>query len=415
MERISTNQPNDSMQFYLRERTRAMQQMQNRISSQSRITNLRDDPLAAAHATRYRSYLTRLERFGDNIGTIQDRNTIAEGYLRQATDMLQRAREISIQGAHGTYAPEDLRHMAVEVNEILREMVEIGNARSSDGTTLFAGDRTSQLPFRTLEGMVAGENQPMITEVLYQGTINRQSAEVAENVFIETNFPGNDAFWAEHQQVQSRVDARGYQVDQDGVFSINGVEIEVRSGDTAFSVMQKINESGAGVKTRLDPVHSGLVIETTTPRQIWLQDSPSSTVLQDLGLISDGEARPPHNIAPAARVSGGSTFDALIALRDQLMAGDQEAIGSRGIHGIDVALNNMFGTLGRIGSVNSRLDGTYRRGEMEALYVRGQDSRNTDIDLAEAITDLKMLEMTHRAALSVSARVIQPTLLDFLR
>ncbi len=415
MERISTNMPNDNMQFYLRERNRAMQQLQNQVATQSRITNLRDDPLAAAHATRYRSYLVRLERFGKNIGTIQDRNNVAEGHLRHATDLLQRAREIAVQGAHGTYAPEDLRHMAVEVNEILQEMVETGNARSADGTTIFAGDRSNQLPFRSLTGMAAGENQPMITEVMYQGTINPQSGEVADNVFIQTNFPGNSAFWAEHQQVSSRVDARGYQVDQDGVIAVNGVDVNVREGDTVFSVIQKINESGAAVKARLDPVHSGIVIETTTPGQIWLQDGAGSTVLQDLGLITGEDARPPQNIAASARVSGGSVFDALITLRDQLMSGDQEAIGSRGILAMDHALDNMFGTLGRLGAVNARLDGTYKRTDMEILDVRNQDSRNTDMDFAEAITELRMLEMSHRAALGASARVIQPTLLDFLR
>ena len=42
-------------------------------------------------------------------------------------------------------------------------------------------------------------------------------------------------------------------------------------------------------------------------------------------------------------------------------------------------------------------------------------SSNEDVDVAEAITKLKMLEVAHQAALGVSARIIQPTLLDFLR
>jgi flagellar hook-associated protein 3 FlgL len=42
-------------------------------------------------------------------------------------------------------------------------------------------------------------------------------------------------------------------------------------------------------------------------------------------------------------------------------------------------------------------------------------SKNEDVDIAEAITKLRMLELVHRSALGVTARVIQPTLLDFLR
>jgi flagellar hook-associated protein 3 FlgL len=415
MDRISTNLPNDNMQFFLRERQQLMQQTQNQIASQTRIQNLRDDPLAASHATRYRSYTVRLERFSDNIQTVQERNRIAESHVQRATDLLQRARELAVQGAHGTYAPEDLQHMATEVNEIINEMVEIGNARDSDGTTVFSGDRSQQLPFRALRGIRAGEGGDTITEVQYRGTINPQSAEIGENSYIRTNFSGNEVFWAENQQVQSRTDARDYQVNAEGSFSIDGVEIPVREGDNVFSIIQRINESGAPVRARLDPVYSSLVIQGTTPHQIWLEDQPGSTVLQDLGLTGAGDGRAPENIAPSARRSGGSVFDALIALRDDLAAGDQEAVGGRGIQSMDQSLDNMLGTLGRIGAVNSRLAGAYERPEMEIPEVIAQDSRNTDIDLAEAVMELRQLETTHRAALGASARIIQPTLLDFLR
>jgi len=38
-----------------------------------------------------------------------------------------------------------------------------------------------------------------------------------------------------------------------------------------------------------------------------------------------------------------------------------------------------------------------------------------DVDLGQAILDLKLQEVTYQAALSVTARVLQPTLMDFLR
>lgn len=414
MDRISTNLPNDNMQFYLRERQRMMEHTQNQIASQTRIQNLRDDPLAAAHATRYRSYTARLERFSENIQTLQDRNRIAEGYIQHATDLLQRGRELAVQASNGTYAPEDLEQMAVEVNEIIEELVQIANARGSDGTTIFSGDRSQQLPFQALRGIRAGGGEDQITEVTYRGTINPQSAEIGENSYINSNFVGSRVFWAAEQQIQSRTDARDYQVNQDGSFQIDGVTIDVREGDNAFSIIQKINESGAPVSARLDPVYSSVIVEGTTPQQVWLQDSPGSTVLQDLGLIT-GDGRAPENIAPSARRSGASVFDALISLRDQMQTGDQEAIGGRGIQAMDQSLDTMFTNLGRIGAINSRLDGAYERTEMEIPEVMAQDSRNTDIDLAEAVMELRELEATHRAALGVSARIMQPTLLDFLR
>ncbi len=415
MNRISTNNPNDNMQFHLRERNRSLQHLQNQIATQSRIQNLRDDPMAAAHSTRYQSYTARLQRYGDNIETIMARNQSAEGYLQHGTDMIQRARELAVQGANGIYTREDMQHMAVEIDEIIKEMVEVANARSSDGTAIFAGDRTRSVPFHPLQGSVAAGEDARITEVLYRGTIGQQSGEVGENSFIETNFPGNKVFWAENQQVSSRVDARDYLVEEHGSFSINGVEIPLREGDTVHSLINRINDSGAPVRARLDPVFSGLVLETTTPQQLWLQEGPGSPVLQDLGLVSSSDDPPPRNIARDAMVSGGSVFDALIRLRDMLHAGDQDAIGSQGINGMDRALDALTGSLGRIGAVNSRLDGSWMRNENEILNVKNQNSQKTDVDLAEAIMELRKLEATHRAALSVSARIMQPTLLDFIR
>jgi flagellar hook-associated protein 3 FlgL len=415
MDRISTNLPNDSMQFFLRERTKAMEQLTNQLAGQTRIQNLRDAPLAASHATRYRSYTARLERFSDNIQTVRDRNVITEGYIQQSADMLQRAREIAVQGAHGTYAPEDLRHMANEVDQILKEMVEVANARGSDGTTIFSGDRGNQLPFRVLRGIRAGGEEAMISEVQYRGTNNTQEAEIGENSFIQTNWPGNRVFWAENQQIHSRTDARNFQVEQNGVIAIDGVDIEVREGDTVHALVHRINESGAPVKAHIDPVHSGLVLQSTSPHQIWLQDDPDSPVLERLGIVRSVDDPPPDNIAPSAVRSGGSVFDVLIRLRDDLMAGDQEAIGGRGIQSMDQALDNVFTNLGKLGAINSRLEYSYERTETEIPKVIAQDSRNSDVDMAETIMELRQLEQTHRAALGAASRVIQPTLLDFLR
>jgi flagellar hook-associated protein 3 FlgL len=415
MDRISTNLPNDNMQFYLRERTRMMQDIQSKIAGQSRILNLRDDPIAAAHATRYRSYRVRLERFSDNMQTVMERNRIAEGYIYQTTDIIQRVRELAVQGANGTYAPEDLQHMAVEVDQMLEQVIELANARGSDGMTIFAGDRSEQLPFRAVYGIRASGERSMITDVQYRGTINPQSAEVSENSYIRTNFPGNEVFWAENQRVQSMTDGRDYQVDAPSSILVDGVEIELSEGDTLFTIVAKINESGAAVKAGVDPVNSGITIETTTPHQLWLQDGEGTTVLRDLGLLTDADASPPYNIDPTAQRTGGSLFDMLITLRDQLYAADQEAIGSRGILGVDHALDNLNATLGRLGAINARLEGSFRRNEMEIPEVIQQDSRLTDVDVAEAVMELRLLETTHRAALGAAARTIQPTLLDFLR
>lgn len=411
MTRISTNLPNDSMQFYLRERTRAMLDVQENISAQTRIGELRDDPIAAAHATRYRSVAVRLERFADNAQTVIERNQLAEGYLRQATDIFQRSRELAVQTANGTYTREDLAYAAAEVDQLLEELVQIGNARGADGTMLFAGDRTEQTPFRALRG--ADPDAARIHGVVYTGTTARLEAEVGEGIVVEAGVPGNEAFWAENQQIRGARDVTAFQIDEDTTIRVSGVEIALRAGDTATTVATRINTSGAPVRASIDSVTNAVTLETTAPHQIWLEDA--NGVLEEMGLVSAASDAPPNNIAIDAQVSGGSGFDTLIALRDALLAGDQEAVGGSVLGRLDRSLSSLLGTTGRLGALNNRLEGSARRNEMEQLDVLGMASRQTDIDLAASITELRMLEYTHRAALSVSARVLQTSLLDFLR
>ena len=102
MQRVSTNMANDDMQYYARLRESRLLNTQNQISSQNRIQQLRDDPAAAAHATRHSSYLFRLNRYSQNIETAQLRHRESEVYMQEAVGILQRTRELALQGAHGT-------------------------------------------------------------------------------------------------------------------------------------------------------------------------------------------------------------------------------------------------------------------------------------------------------------------------
>ena len=265
MNRISTNLPNDNTRFFMQRQEADRRRVQNQISSQQRIQNLRDDPVGAAHATRFESYSLRLERYANNIEHARDTNRVAEGYMQQSVDIMQRVREIAIQGANGTYTDEERRHMAAEVDELLEELVQIGNAKDGTGDALFAGARSRSTAFQTLTGTVEGLDGNRITDVLYNGDITQNMTEIGDGSLVGLNVPGNSFFWAEQQQIYSDVDGTDYVAGEDSNFYIDGVRIDVNEGDSVFAVIDSINTSDAAVRARLDPVQDGLVIESTSP------------------------------------------------------------------------------------------------------------------------------------------------------
>ena len=116
MKRISSDMPNSDVQFYMRRQEEKLAKLQSQIASNNRIQELRDDPLAASHAVRYESYLARLARFEKNTMYAKDHYNEVYAYMNEAVNVLQRIRELAVQGANGTYTADDQKLMGMEIN-----------------------------------------------------------------------------------------------------------------------------------------------------------------------------------------------------------------------------------------------------------------------------------------------------------
>lgn len=415
MKRISSQMPSNDSSFYTRLREFDLNQLNNNIASQSRIKDLRDAPLSAARATRLESQILRTGRFETNVGALQDSLTLSEGQLRSALDVLQRVREVAVQGANGTFDQSQLAYMGTEVDQLLTELLAIGNARDESGNYLFAGTALRTEPFRVTRGRAPGGKADVVTNVDYLGNADANPVEITEGAQSSATQRGNWALWAEQQEIFATVNATAYRVQQDSVIRIDGQEIHLATGDPVAAIIAKVNDSGAAARAQLDPVTGGLVLATTVPHQLWLEDLGGSTVLQDLGVLARGGSHPPLNLSPSARVVGGSMYDVVIHLRDSLFEGSSEKVGSSGLQGVESAITSLAGAIADIGARDSRLASTASRLAWEKPELVRFDSGERDLDLTEAITKLKMLEYGHEAALAAAARVLQPTLLDFLR
>jgi len=407
--------PNNDMQYYLRRQEDSLQNLQNKISSGTKLNELRDDPLAASHAVRYKSYLTRLERFENNTLYAQDHYNQIDINMQQAVDILQRVRELAVTGANGTYTKDDTKNMATEVNELLKELVSVSNTVGPDGKQLFAGDKAFTEPFRIVEGTVEGGGDSMVVNVEYRGSGPARKTEIGDGAYTQLDIGGGEAFWAERMQIFSNVDASQWRAAGDGAFYVDGYQIPVKAGDTLPAVVAKINDSGAAVKASVDPETKGLMITGTNPHLIRMEDKQGSSTLQELGVIQPNNDPSAPNWSPSARVAGGSAFDMVMRLRDGLLRGDHDFIGSQGIGGIDLALGNLETRLTDIGSRQERVTKTWNKLNQEIPNVTAQVARESDVNMVDAATDLGMMDFAHKAALQTAAKIIPPTLLDFLR
>ena len=109
-----------------------------------------------------------------------------------------------------------------------------------------------------------------------------------------------------------------------------------------------------------------------------------------------------------------SVFDVLRDLKDGLQNNDPSAISNQ-IELLNDALGQVLKVRAEVGAKLNRLEITETYWANFKLNITEMLSQTEDADLTKAITDLTTQETVYQTSLAISARLIQPSLMNFLR
>lgn len=114
--------------------------------------------------------------------------------------------------------------------------------------------------------------------------------------------------------------------------------------------------------------------------------------------------------------AGHSTnaFQVLQDVYDHLQANDTAQL-TADLTRIDEAMDRISLQLSETGARMNRFELVENRINNQQDNIEILKSNVNDVDMAEVITDIKMQESVHQAALATGVRVLQPTLVDFLQ
>lgn len=296
--RVTQSMLNSNMLFNLQKSNKQMEKYQEQFSSGKKISKPSDDPVTAVRGMVYRSALNDIDQYKRNIVDGVAWMTATDEALDEVTSVIQRVRELTVQGLNGTNGDTDRHAIAEEINQLKEHLGEIANSQIA-GKYIFAGTDTKNAPYRT------GAN--------------------ATKEFV------ND----------------------------NQESVELQVGQTNNI---QINVSGVDVFKN-----------------------------KDIGSIFDVLS----NIVTDFSSANTSTNDHL--------------------NEIDNQLDNILKERSELGAKMNRMELSSSRVDGLEVSTTQMLSMEEDVDLSRLIIDLKAQENVQRAALSVGARIIQPTLVDFLR
>jgi flagellar hook-associated protein 3 len=181
----------------------------SQISSGKRVNRPEDDAIAASAITVLNARIAETKQYNENIlSSLSELNTV-DSTLGEISSILIRARELAVSAANDSQSASERDAIAVEVNQLLESMVQIGNT-TMGGKSLFSGHESIGSPFEVIRGSEIGQvndivtvdgelrtdlNINNITSVWYQGDNQKTGIEVDKNLVVSDNLTGQELFF----------------------------------------------------------------------------------------------------------------------------------------------------------------------------------------------------------------------------
>ncbi|GGN53645.1 MULTISPECIES: flagellar hook-associated protein FlgL [Oceanobacillus] len=108
-------------------------------------------------------------------------------------------------------------------------------------------------------------------------------------------------------------------------------------------------------------------------------------------------------------------FAVIDSFIESLKSGNADGEIDQSIAALDGVIDNVINAQADLGARMNRLELVENRLEQQEIVATGSLSANEDVNYAEAITNLITQQSIHQAALASGSRIIQPSLVDFLR
>lgn len=157
---------------------------QTQLSTTKQINKPSDAPDQAATITRLKSAIDRQNAYVSTINSVKDKLSQQETAASNATDVLTRLKELTIQAANDTYSGVDRKSIDLEVRQLRDQLLSLANTQDVNGNFIFSGSRVGKQAFATDEN----------GKLVYQGDQTVSATGVGDQSAVDINRSGTNPF-----------------------------------------------------------------------------------------------------------------------------------------------------------------------------------------------------------------------------
>ena len=390
----------------------AMQKLQMRMASGKAIQQASDDPVGASIAVKLRAAVAAREQFQTNGGSARDNLSASEDALNSLQTLLQSVRTTAQSGASDTQGADQRAILADQIDQSLQEMRDLSESRYN-GDYLFGGTETQSAPY------------VVTTNGARPATLTGFNAVTDPAVALDTaklpNPVTSGSFTVSIYDAAGAVTASGTVTITAGTTTTNDVATALTGLGLSATVgadNRLTIAAPAGGSFSLTNDTSGTVAALgltgfKTGEIGSVSANPRGISGQRFQEIQEGVTLQTNVTGPEAFTQSVDLFQTLITLRDALRANNTGAISSS-LTTLDTGISQVSAALGSVGSRIQRIDGVKEILTNDLTRMKGLLSRVEDDDYASTLLDFQRQQQLFQAALNASAKLIQPSLMDFL-
>lgn len=338
----------------MRNNLATMQILQNQLTSGKEIRRPSDNPFKVARSMQLHGEMVANKQYNENIKDTINWLDTTDTALNQITNTLQRIRELVVSAGNVGYGTNERKAIGDEINEKIGELGQVLNT-NFDGKYVFGGTKGSSKPTSSVED-INGRNH-----IVYS------------------------------TKDGSYLDSKGNKVEVDpttGKVKLDAIGNIISNHDPAYDDEFKYLSQNLYTE-----ISQGVVIQyNVTSRDVFEFTK------------SDG--------------SKGNLMEIVSDITRNLNSREQDEIDkltSENLDDLTKALDNVLKVRSEVGAKQNRMETAKEQNSDQNFNLTDILSKTEDIDFTEKQMEYVTMQSVYIASLQTSAKILQPSLMDYLR
>lgn len=257
-------------------------------------------------------------------------------------------------------------------------------------TTDVALEQLTNVFQRVRELMVSSGNAAYGTDErgAIKDEINEKVNEVAQ--ILNTSFDGKYIFGG------TKSNSKPVKSAEDAITGNNGLTFAGKDGEAL-----DLNSDDITVQNQIKMIGSDLMVEISQGVKVDYNVSAS-----DVLIFKDQDGKSVNVMDLLSNITTNLDSD------NPLSA---EKITNENLADMDAVITNLLKVRSEVGAMQNRMESAQTQNEAENFNMTAILSKNEDINVAEKTMEVSVAQTVYMASLQVSGKILQPTLMDFLR